>query len=184
MATDDLQWVHMCEREKRLDVQNIDFEDDVVRCPEIGESKGCVFEDAAEFCFVSRHSSAQASELVLDCGDWATNADTPLDNLSSAQLRHLVLAGRQREQQLQKQRDELEQTRVSWLEEQQLLITEAIEKLNADAVAHARRLWDREAEKERRNWENEQKEQKIQQRRNLAMEASSHKARKMLGFIV
>ena len=134
---------------------DIDFEDDVVCCLEIGEQReeGLLFEEEAEFCSVLEPSPALVSELVLDCTA-VLCPDLALDNLSPAQLRQLVLAGRLREQQLQKKCDELHETRDNWVKEQKALMEEAY----AHAKATARRECEKEAETERRNWLEEQRE--------------------------
>jgi hypothetical protein len=103
---------------------DIDFEDDVVYTSIYERGEGLLFEEEADFCSVLQPSPEHVSELVLD-GTAVLCPDLPLDKLSAAQLRQLVLAGRQREQQLQKQCDELHETRKiwadNWVKEQKLL---------------------------------------------------------------
>jgi hypothetical protein len=169
---------------KRMARENdIDFEDDVVCCLKIGEQReeGLLFEEEAEFCSVLEPSPALVSELVLDCTA-VLCPDLALDNLSPAQLRQLVLAGRQREQQLQKQCDELHETRKiwadNWVKEQKPLIEDGY----AHAKATARRECQKEAETERRNWLEEQQQKTLQKnRKNLGMQ-SQHNARKLMGL--
>ena len=124
---------------KRMARENdIDFEDDVVYTSIYEREEGLLFEDEADFCSVLQASPEHVSELVLD-GTAVLCPDLSLDKLSAAQLRELVLAGRQREQQLQKQCDELHESRKiwadNWVKEQRVLIEEAY----AHAKATARR---------------------------------------------
>jgi hypothetical protein len=115
------------------------------------------FEEEAEFCLLFEPSPAQVSELVLD-GTAVLCSDLALAKLSPAQLRQLVLAGRKREKELQKEFDEMKATRdiesQVFFKQQQELIKDAY----ADGKATARKECEKEAEKERRNWEKEQTE--------------------------
>ena len=160
---------------------HIDFEDDVVYTSIYEREEGLLFEEEADFCSVLQASPEHVSELVID-GTAVLCPDLPLDKLSAAQLRQLVLAGRQREQQLQKECDELRESRKIWVDncvkEQRALIEEAY----AHAKATARRECEKEAETERRNWLEEQQEKTLQKnRKNLGMQ-SKHNARKLMGL--
>jgi hypothetical protein len=100
---------------------DMDFEDDVVYTSIYERGECLLFDKEADFLLFEEFPDVLCPDLPLDkladlpldkLADLPLDklADLPLDKLPAAQLRQLVLAGRQREQLLQKECDELQKT--------------------------------------------------------------------------